>query len=359
MNLHNLDKFNYDLPEALIASHPADPRDSSKLMVVRNRSVESDRGHILKPEIDVFRNISKYLPTKCLFVLNKTKVIPARVELVKDTGGSVEVLFLTNEVNQSGIIRGMVDRKVKVGQKLMFKDGSFLVATIQDKNIFTFNYEFSQEELINKLYRYGSTPIPKYIQSDISEADLRVKYQSVFANKIGSVAAPTASLHFTESLINDLRNSGHDFAEVVLHVGLGTFAPLTEENFQNKKLHKEHFEISEADSIKIKTAKESGVPIIVVGTTALRAVESAYSKILDGVSVDGYTDIFIFGRYNFRIADGLITNFHIPKSSLMCLVDSFIISKNEGRDSDIVGLYNIAIKDKFRFYSFGDAMLIL
>lgn len=345
-----LSSYNYHLPEELIAKEPVEPRDSAKLFVY---DTQKDEVHF-----DTFRNIGNYLPEKTLLVMNDTKVVPARLFLKKETGGKIEVLLFMNEHRPGDeTVKGIVDRKIDVGAKVYFASGDYLEITAQDEQFFFFRPSVSISALFVLLDKEGVTPIPPYIKgSSLDESTLRTKYQSVFAKHPASVAAPTASLHFTPELITKLGGQGVDSAFVTLHVGAGTFAPITEENFTTKKLFTEYYDVSPESAVKINRAIDEGYTIVPIGTTACRTIESCgtSSRVKPGA---GPTNIFIFPPYQFQIAGGLITNFHIPQSSLMLLVDALL--KNKGAKRDILDLYAIAIQEKFRFYSFGDGMLII
>jgi len=357
----NLDDYNYHLPSELIANTPTAKRDDARLFVYNTKTNDIF--------FDTFAHIGKYLPKPSMLVFNNTKVVPARLWLSKETGGKIEVLLMMNELRPSDtLIKGVVDRKILLGAKLFFKNGAMLTAQKQEEQFFFFKPSVAIAELWKLLDEEGVTPIPPYIKdSTLSEGALRTEYQSVLAKHPASVAAPTASLHFTQSLLNKLEREKIERAEVTLHVGAGTFAPIDENNFREKKLFTEYYDITEASAKQINTAKQNSMPVIPVGTTALRTLESACknnrgdSLALEGVSsvVSGSrgTNIFIYPPFDFQIADGLITNFHVPKSSLMLLVDAFL--KHKGAEQDILALYERAKKEKFRFYSFGDGMLIL
>jgi S-adenosylmethionine:tRNA ribosyltransferase-isomerase len=351
-----LDRYDYHLPEELVAKTPASPRESARLFVYNTKTDEV--------AFDIFANIGRYLPHPALLVMNNTKVVPARLWLTKQTGGKIEVLLMMNEYRQGDTeIKGIVDRKLAHGATLFFKSGATLAVTRQDEQFFFFHPSVSIPELFLLLECEGVTPIPPYIKgSPLSEAHLRSEYQSVLAKHPASVAAPTASLHFSDALLAGLLREGVTQSEVTLHVGAGTFAPIGAENFSTKRLFTEYYEVSEQGAKEINDAKAEGVPVIPVGTTAMRTIESAATPVqgppLYKVEAGGGgTDIFIYPPYNFRIADGLITNFHVPRSSLMLLVDALLEHKKAKRR--ILDLYTIAINEKFRFYSFGDGMLIL
>ncbi|HVN26266.1 MAG TPA: tRNA preQ1(34) S-adenosylmethionine ribosyltransferase-isomerase QueA [Candidatus Paceibacterota bacterium] len=344
--------YSYDLPETLIARRPASPRDSSRLFVY-----DTARDAIA---FDRFSNLGARLPPRSLLVFNETRVVPARAILRKETGGKVEALFLVNEW-RGGPVPVIVDRRAEVGRSLhLGPDKKFLV-TAQKENIFYLKPLFPAGELIDMLQRSGITPIPKYIGAGgMRESELRKKYQSVFAARSASVAAPTASLHFTERLLAALRARGIRRTFVTLDVGLGTFAPVKDENVIKGTLHKEFFDIPAATARAIRDAKTSGSPVVAVGTTVVRTLESQAPRIAQAARrgpIAGTTDIFIRPPYRFRIADALITNFHLPGTSLMMLVQAFLLHK--GAKRSVVDLYNIAIAERFRFYSFGDAMLVV
>ena len=338
-------RYEYDLPQRLVAAEPASPRDGAKLLVYR-----TDADEVI---LDTFRHLGSYLPPKSLLVFNDTKVLPARLPLKKATGGQVNALLLLNEVQPGDrTIQAMVDRKVTVGEELAVGPYRFSVVG-QDAHVFTLRPRFPIAELNDVAVRYGRTPIPPYLkQTKLAEHELRTRYQSVFAKNPASVAAPTASLHFTPRLVRDLSHRGISRAYVTLHVGSGTFAPLTDENLRTKKLFREFWELAPKDAATIRAARHSGRSVIAVGTTATRALES--SRLKPG---HGSTQLFITPGYDFRTIDGLVTNFHLPGSSLMYLVDAFL--QHRGSRRKILDLYRLAIHHKFKFYSFGDGMLIL
>lgn len=333
-----IDKYNYKFPEELIAQKPAHPRDSAKLLIY-NRQTKT-------VSFDIFRNIGKYLPPKTVLVLNETKVLPARFEVSKLTGGKIKLLYLHGNKNK---FTALSPKKLKIGEVLLIGKQKVTVSKVLEGG-----YEFIAPKSFNILKileKHGSAPLPPYIKhSPLTKAEIKKEYQTVFAKKNGSVAAPTASLHFTKKLLTELKKGGIKEEKVTLHVGLGTFVTLTEENIKEGKLHKEHFEVSEATAKRLGREKREGAFILPVGTTALRTLESVFPK---SSKLSGETDIFIKEGDKLRFADGLITNFHVPKSSLIMLVAALI-----GREKTLE-LYSLAIKNKFRLFSFGDAMLIL
>ncbi len=341
--------FDYFLPQNLIAQTPAKPRDSSKLFIYQTKTNEIF--------FDKFYHLDRYLPNNSFLVLNNTKVIPARVVMRRETGGKVEVVFLEIEDNQIEI---MVDRKVRIGEKLFFDQKNYLVLIGQEKNIFSGQYNFSKEKLFYLIHRYGSMPVPLYLRkTPLSENELRKKYQTIFGKKEGSAAAPTASLHFTHRVFKKLEKKGIEKFFITLHIGLGTFAPLTEENLKEKKLHEEYYHIEKDIWKTITRLKKEGKKLVAIGTTVARALETlAKFKIQNSkFKIFDKTDLFIFPPFNFQMVDILITNFHLPQSSLMMLVEAFLRYKKAKKS--LIELYNMAIKNNFRFYSFGDAMLIL
>jgi S-adenosylmethionine:tRNA ribosyltransferase-isomerase len=345
-----LDQYSYDLPENLIASEPRNPRDSSRLF-----GYDSETGNI---QHAFFRDIADIIPSNSLLILNETKVIPARLILTKESGGKVELLFYVNNWNfKDRTLLGISDRKIAVNQKLFLGNDHVCTIIGQDEQIFSFELAVTPEKFLKTLEDEGIMPVPKYIKnSKLTSKETREKYQTVFAKHPGSVAAPTASLHFTPEVFKKLAEKGVRIAYLTLHVGAGTFAPLTSKELSSGKLHTEIMQIP-ANTLKlVKQAKEQKNMVIPVGTTALRALESIdinKAEFMDDVTE---TNIFIRKPYSFKVADGLITNFHVPKSSLMCLVDAFLNFKKSPKS--LVDLYKIAIKEKYRFYSFGDSMFL-
>lgn len=363
----NFSLFDYYLPEKNVALKPATPRDFSKLFVYYRQTD--------KIVFDRFFNLDKYLPKDSFLVLNNTKVLPARIEMQKEKEGKVVVLFLVNEIEdkreeieerreeereEKGMIKIMVDRKVNIGEKLYFKNQEFIEIVRQDKNIFSAKFDFSLNHLFFLLEKFGEMPIPLYLRkTPLEKEKIKEKYQTIFAQKKGSAAAPTASLHFTNRVFKKIEKKGIKKYFVTLHIGLGTFAPVTEENLKMKKLHEEYYQVDKQVFQTINRLKKEGKKLVAVGTTVTRTLESlTKSKIKNQKSkIFHKTDLFIFPPYNFKMVDILLTNFHLPKSSLMMLVEAFLQFK--GAKKNLVELYNIAIKNNFRFYSFGDAMLIL
>ena len=338
----NVSDFNYDLPEELIAQVPIKKRDESRLMVLdREKQTIEHR---------TFKDIIEYLePGDCL-VRNNTKVIPARIYGKKETGANVEFLLLNNI---EGYIWETIVRpgnKLHVGTKVIFGDG-ILKAEILDimpggTRKVKFEYIGIFNEILDKI---GLMPLPPYIHEELKEKD---RYQTVYAKYNGSAAAPTAGLHFTEELLKEIEAKGIKIANVTLHVGIGTFRPVKEEKVEDHEMHSEHFYIKQEDVDKINETKKQGKRVIAVGTTSCRVLETIADENGMVKEIEGDTQIFIYPGYKFKCLDGLITNFHLPQSTLLMLVSALA-----GKDF-ILKAYNEAVKEKYRFFSFGDAMLI-
>lgn len=357
MNTTPLKQYHYDLPPELIASRGVESRDHARMMVVDTKGGEVSA--------ETFRHFVQYVPRNALIIFNDTAVAPARMDLYKETGGKAEILLLLNEYRAGdSAIRALSNRELKVGWRMRANDSHLFRVVKQEGKIFFLEPEFPFSELPVLLIQYGKTPVPHYLgESGLSENELRVRYQSVFArgeteSATASVAAPTASLHFTEAVMDDLRADGIEYGFVTLHVGLGTFSPITEEQVREGRLHAEPFTIPQAAVEQIRSAQKEGRPIISVGTTATRALEAAADQIFSGVprDISGTTDIFIKPGYKFKIVSGMVTNFHLPETSLMCLVDAFLQYKRS--PVSILELYERAVAERMRFYSFGDGMLI-
>jgi S-adenosylmethionine:tRNA ribosyltransferase-isomerase len=336
-----IQKYNYELPEKLIAQKPASPRDEAHLLIY---SRTDDKIYC-----DKFLNIAKYLPQNAVLVFNETKVLPARLNLKKETGGKVEILYLKS---RGGLLEFLADRKLNVGSKIFLnRNIVFEVVAHEEKN-YLLKPLFDAKKFEIILEKYGVAPIPPYIKhSPLSKGQLKQQYQTIFAKYSGSAAAPTASLHFTKRVLASLKKAKVDVKFITLHVGLGTFAPLTQENLKTKKLHAEFYNIDKKTAEFLNKAKHQGRPIIAVGTTVARTLEAS---VRNGQlkNLSGQTDIFISEGYKFGFIDGMVTNFHVPKSSLLMLVSALV-----GKDK-IIEIYKFAIAKKFKFYSFGDGMLI-
>jgi S-adenosylmethionine:tRNA ribosyltransferase-isomerase len=354
----SLRDYGYFLPKKNLALAPVNSRDHSKLFVYNTKTDQ-----II---FDNFYNLDKYLPKDSFLILNNTKVLPARVTMKKSTGGKVILLFLVNELAGLQVVKVMADRKINIGEKLYFDAKNFVEVISQEEHIFELAFNFGRKKLFDLLKRYGTMPIPLYLKkTPLRPNELLKKYQTIFAEKEGSSAAPTASLHFTDKVFSRLDDKGIKKYFVTLHVGLGTFAPITDENIRRKRLHEEYYEINAKTLQSINRLKLEGKKLVAVGTTVMRTLESEawrlsqkqMSSLLSSYTFYNKTDLFIFPPYDFKMVDVLITNFHLPHSSLMMLVEAFLQHKKAKHN--LVELYNIAIKNDFRFYSFGDAMLII
>ena len=340
-----LTDYDYDLPEALIAQQPCPQRDASRLMVL-------DRA-ARKIHHTQFSQIGKFLPTRSLLVLNDTKVIPARLIGRKlPTGGKIELLLTRQKGRNSWEALVKPGRRVTHGTRITFGEG-ILTGKILAKSslgLYTvrFKYDGDFDEILTQV---GRVPLPPYIKREPNPTD-KEEYQCVYAKEAGAIAAPTAGLHFTLELMDKLTRDGIHRVPLTLHVGLGTFQPVKVEEIEMHKMHSEYFELSQTGADQINAAKRQGRKIVAIGTTSVRALETVASD----CSVDpyqGYTDIFISPGYRFKVVDALITNFHLPKSTLLMLVSAFA-----GHEF-IFEAYQEAIAQKYRFYSYGDAMLIL
>ncbi len=336
--------FYFELPEELIAQDPLEDRSASKLLVL-----DKETGEVFHRS---FKEIADYLePGDCL-VLNDTKVIPARLIGAKeDTGGKIEVLLLKR--GEGNVWETLVKpgRKARPGTRICFGEGLLtgeIIDIVDEGNRrIRFEYEGIFEEILDRL---GQMPLPPYITHQLEDKN---RYQTVYAKHTGSAAAPTAGLHFTPKLLEQIEKKGVDIAKVTLHVGLGTFRPVKTENILEHHMHSEFYQIDEAAAEKINRAKDKGNRVICVGTTSCRTVESAADEKGRLRACSGWTDIFIYPGYRFRILDSLITNFHLPESTLIMLVSALA-----GREQTLAA-YEAAIRERYRFFSFGDAMLVI
>ena len=339
----NVKDYDYDLPEELIAQDPLEDRSSSRLMVLDRQTGDVEHRH--------FTDILEYLhPGDCL-VINNTKVIPARLFGVKeDTQAKIEVLLLKRKENDIWETLVKPGKKAKPGTKLVFGDGLLtaeVVDVVEEGNrLIQFHYDGIFEEILDQL---GQMPLPPYITHQLKDKN---RYQTVCAKYDGSAAAPTAGLHFTKELLQKVKDMGVDIAEVTLHVGLGTFRPVKVENVLDHHMHSEFYMVSQEAADKINRAKESGHRVIAVGTTSTRTLEAAADENGRLHETSGWTEIFIYPGYQFKVIDALITNFHLPQSTLVMLVSALA-----GREH-VLHAYEIAVKERYRFFSFGDAMLI-
>lgn len=335
--------FDYELPEELIAQDPLEDRSSSRLMVLDRETGDVEHRH--------FRDILDYLnPGDCL-VINNTKVIPARLYGAKeDTQAKIEVLLLKRKENDVWETLVKPGKKAKPGTRIVFGDGLLVgevIDVVEEGNrLIQFHYDGIFEEILDQL---GQMPLPPYITHQLQDKN---RYQTVYAKYDGSAAAPTAGLHFTKELLAAVKEKGVDIAEVTLHVGLGTFRPVKVENVLDHHMHSEFYMVSAEAAEKINHAKESGHRVISVGTTSTRTLESAADESGRLKETSGWTEIFIYPGYQFKVIDALITNFHLPQSTLVMLVSALA-----GREH-VLAAYKLAVQEKYRFFSFGDAMLI-
>lgn len=347
-----LSQFRFDLPLNLIAQHPTKKREDSRMMVIHRHTGEiEDRK---------FRDIMDYFDDKDVFVVNNTKVFPARMYGRKEkTGAKIEV-FLLRELNKANRLWDVIvdpARKIRVGNKLYFGENDELVAEVIDNTTsrgrtIRFLWEDSEETFRKMLEMMGETPLPKYIKRKPDEED-KERYQTVYAKHEGAVAAPTAGLHFSKELIKRLEIQGIHFAEVTLHTGLGTFRPIEVEDLSKHKMDAEYYRIEESACAIVNQAKKENRRICSIGTTTMRAMESSVTAQKFLKPSEGWTNHFIHPPYTFNIADSLVTNFHLPKTSLLIMACAFA-----GYDL-MMEAYKKAIKDKYRFYSYGDSMLII
>lgn len=335
--------FDYYLPENLIAQTPAEPRDCSRLLVYDKKTDTVYHKH--------FYDIKSFLKKGDLLVRNNTKVLPARLFGKTQNGGKVEILLLKRFNLTEWEVLVKPGKKMRVGANITISDSLSLevleIFSDEGTRRVKFIYDGVFEDIIGKI---GEMPLPPYIKEKLKDKN---RYQTVYAKTDGSAAAPTAGLHFTDGLIKELQEMGVEIADVLLHVGLGTFRPVKEEEIEKHHIHSEYFEIDEENAEKINRAKREGRRIIAVGTTSVRTLESASDENGFVSPVKRHTEIFIYPPYKFKCVDGLITNFHLPKSTLLMLVSAFVSREK------ILELYDIAVKEKYRFFSFGDACLFL
>ena len=336
--------FYYDLPQELIAQDPLEDRSSSRLMVLDKITGEVEHRH--------FKDITEYLrPGDCL-VINNTKVIPARLYGVKEgTEAKIEILLLKRKENDIWETLVKPGKKCKIGTKIVFGEGILtgeVVDIVEEGNrLIQFHYEGIFEEILDRL---GQMPLPPYITHQLQDKN---RYQTVYAKYDGSAAAPTAGLHFTPELLQQVRDMGVEIAEVTLHVGLGTFRPVKETDVLKHHMHSEFYKIEQSEADKINKAKKERHRVIAVGTTSTRTLESAADENGFLTEKSGWTEIFIYPGYQFKVIDALITNFHLPESTLVMLVSALA-----GREH-VLAAYETAVEEKYRFFSFGDAMFIV
>ncbi|MCQ2514148.1 MAG: tRNA preQ1(34) S-adenosylmethionine ribosyltransferase-isomerase QueA [Ruminococcus sp.] len=335
--------FYYDLPKELIAQTPVEPRDSSRLLVLGK-----DNGNI---EHKHFYDIIDYLQEGDLLIANDSRVLPARIFGVKDnTGARVEFLLLRQISGNRWETLCKPGKKAREGASFTFGDGLLkcVVSEVKDDGNRIVDFE-CDENFFAALDKIGQMPLPPYITAELEDKE---RYQTVYSNELGSAAAPTAGLHFTNELMEKIKSKGVNIAYVTLHVGLGTFRPVKVDDVTNHKMHSEHYEIPKETAELIKQTKANGGRVIAVGTTSCRTLESVATFYGEIKPCDGFTDIFIYPGYEFKVLDGLITNFHLPESTLIMLVSAFA-----GYDN-IMNAYKTAVEEKYRFFSFGDAMFI-
>jgi S-adenosylmethionine:tRNA ribosyltransferase-isomerase len=347
-----LSQFKFTLPDNLLATHPAKNRDEARLMVVHRKT-----GLI---EHKVFHQVSDYFEDGDSMILNNTKVFPARLYGNKEkTGAKIEV-FLLRELNrESRLWDVLVDpaRKIRIGNKLYFGDDDMLVAEVIDNTTsrgrtLRFLFDGSYDEFKQTIEALGQTPLPKYIKRDAEPED-KDRYQTVYAKHEGAVAAPTAGLHFSRELMKRLEIKGINFPEVTLHVGLGTFRPVEVEDLTKHKMDSEQFEVNEEACEIVNKSRAERKKVCAIGTTSMRSIESAVASNGDLKPASGWTNKFIFPPYDFSVANAMITNFHVPESTLLMMTSAF------GGHDLIMEAYRQAIKEKYRFYTYGDAMLII
>ena len=350
-----LSQFNFNLPKELVAQYPAEERDLSRLMVVHRKTG--------KIEHKIFKDILGYFNDGDVMIFNNTKVFPARLFGQKEkTGAKIEV-FLLRELNHDARLWDvLVDpaRKIRVGNKLYFEDengNDALVAEVVDNTTsrgrtIRFLFDGTEDEFQGELARLGNTPLPKYIEREPEAID-RDRYQTIFAKELGAVAAPTAGLHFSRELMKRLELKGVNFAELTLHIGLGTFRTIDVEDLSKHKMEAEYFRISQQAAETVNKRILAEKKVCAVGTTAMRSIETAVSAERLLKQVEGWTNKFIYPPYEFSIANAMVTNFHLPKSSLLIMVSAF------GGFDLVMEAYNEAVKNEYRFFSYGDAMLIL
>ncbi|UXR72575.1 tRNA preQ1(34) S-adenosylmethionine ribosyltransferase-isomerase QueA [Staphylococcus sp. IVB6240] len=340
----NIEEFDYDLPESLIAQTPLKDRDTSRLLHLDRQTGEVEDLH--------FKDILKFFQPGDTLVLNDTKVMPARLFGVKEeTNAQVEMLMLNQVEGNDWEVLLKPAKRIKVGQSLSFGDGKIIATCIdtldQGGRIMRLEYEGILQERLDEL---GEMPLPPYIKERLSDKD---RYQTVYAKETGSAAAPTAGLHFTDALLEDVKKMGVHLAFVTLHVGLGTFRPVSVDNIDDHEMHSEYYMMSQETAELLNETKASGHRIISVGTTSTRTLETIRRDHDAFVATSGWTDIFIYPGFEFKAVDGQITNFHLPKSTLVMLVSAF------SSRQFVLNAYQHAVKKSYRFFSFGDAMIII
>ncbi len=346
LDITNMKKsdFFYDLPQELIAQHPVEPRNASRLMVIDRDSGGIEHRH--------FYNLCEYLQKGDLLVVNDSRVLPARIYGEReDTHSFIEFLLLEQRGNDVWEILCRPGKKAKVGTRFVFGGGKLtaeITEVLEDGNRVA-HFTYPEGNIYSVLDEIGQMPLPPYITEKLADKE---RYQTVYSHEIGSSAAPTAGLHFTKEMLADLESRGINIAYVTLHVGLGTFRPVKEERVLDHKMHSEHYEIPERTAELIAQTKANGGRVIAVGTTSCRTLESAAALYGKVIPCEGRTEIFIYPGFEFKVLDGLITNFHLPESTLIMLVSAFL-----GYEKTM-NAYRTAVAEKYRFFSFGDAMFI-
>lgn len=347
LDVKNMTKsdFWYDLPKELIAQHPIEPRNASRMMKIDRKTGECVHSH--------FYDLCDFLQEGDLLVLNDSRVLPARIYGKRaDTGSFIEFLLLEQRGNEEWEILCRPGKKAKVGAKFVFGEGKLtaeITDVLEDGNRVA-KFTVLEGNIYSVLDEIGQMPLPPYITEKLEDKE---RYQTVYSHEIGSSAAPTAGLHFTKEMLADIQKRGINIAYVTLHVGLGTFRPVKEDRVLDHKMHSEHYEIPEETAKMINDTKARGGRVIAVGTTSCRTLEAAAQKYGKIISCEGRTEIFIYPGFEFKVLDGLITNFHLPESTLIMLVSAFLGYENT------MNAYKIAVEEKYRFFSFGDAMLIV
>ncbi len=339
--------FDYDLPTGLIAQHPVEPRDACRLMVVDRASGQIDHR--------TFRDVLEYLRPGDVLVVNETRVLPARLHGIKDeTGAAVEVLLVRERYEGTWECLVRPGRRLRPGARITFGDGSItalIVDVVEESGARVLTFQTREGSFRDAIHRLGEVPLPPYITATLRDPE---QYQTVYASHERSVAAPTAGLHFTEELLDEVQRAGVHLAKVELDVGLDTFRPVQEEDPREHRMHSEHYRVPPWTAAAVNEAKAEGRRVIAVGTTTVRALESAYDERTRLVEAsEGATDLFILPGFSFGVIDALITNFHMPRSTLLMMVSAFA-----GREL-IMRAYALAREERYRFLSFGDAMLIL
>jgi S-adenosylmethionine:tRNA ribosyltransferase-isomerase len=340
----DIEDFDYHLPEALIAQTPLRDRDQSRLLVLGKDSGDIDHRY--------FKDVIDYFKQGDTLVLNDTRVMPARLFGIKEeTGAKVEMLMLTQLEGNDWEVLLKPAKRIQIGDKLNFGEGKIIAECIETLNqggrIMRLHFEGILQERLDEL---GEMPLPPYIKERLDDPE---RYQTVYAKEIGSAAAPTAGLHFTDELLSQIKQKGVNVAFITLHVGLGTFRPVSVDNINDHEMHSEYYQMTQETADLLNATKKNGGRIISVGTTSTRTLETIRQNNSQFEAESGWTDIFIYPGFDFRGVDGLITNFHLPKSTLVMLVSAFSTREN------ILNAYNQAVAEQYRFFSFGDAMLII